>query len=128
MPRFLPFFRRARPSLETHFVTPDFGNLVMLRLAAFVQDHRATVREIAPNRAVLEMGGPTLSDRVFSRPFIPPVRLEFAFSDVDARRPATPNRETAVDVKITPRSRRSPKFDQMAKFVCRELRGYFAAV
>lgn len=126
MPLSMPLFRRSRPSRRTCFRTPDLGTLIPLRLAAFVQAQRATIRRIEPNYAVLDIGGPTWADRLLARGYRPKVRLELTFTDAEPGH--SPNAETEVDVVVTPGSRRSPLFDQMAKYVCSELRGYFAAV
>ena len=122
------FRRKPLPTLETTFLTPDLGNLLMMRLAAFIQENKASIRSINESQAILELGGPSWGDRIFGRKFVPRVRVRLNFETIDAGTDACPNRRKRIGVCVTPRRRRSPHFDVMAAYVCRELRGYFAAV
>ena len=69
-----------------------------------------------------------MGDRLFGRPFRPRVQVELNFVDVPASDRRSWNRETEVQVLVTPRQWRQRQFDQMAKVVCAQLRGFFAAV
>lgn len=121
------FFRPA-PTHETSFCTPDLGNLLMMRLAAFIRDSEATLREIDETQAVMDIGGPSFSQRVFGQKFVPPVRVRLTFASLEAEEANSWNRQAEVNVSITAKRRHSPQFEPMAAYVCRELRGYFAAV
>ena len=121
-------FRRSRPEHAVTFRTQNVGSLLMMRLAAFIEDTNASLQSINDDGAVLDLGGPTWGDRVLGRKFAPAVRLQLTFTHLDADTARSWNRQTEIDLTITPRSRRSPQFDAMASHVSRELRGYFASV
>lgn len=120
--------RRPKPSHETSFLTPKLGNLLMLRLAAFLKDSDATLRDIDEEHAVFDVGGPSFAERVFGQKFVPPVRVELTFTSLTREEGRSWNEQVEVGVLVTAARRHSPQFAPMAAYVCRELRGYFAAV
>ena len=122
------FRRRPLPSHELTFRTPRLGDLFMMRLTAFISETEAQVRAVDPTHAVLDLGGPSLGDRLLGRAFTPAVRLHLTFKGLTADESHSWNDQTEVHARIVARSRHSPEFGAMAKVVARELRGYFAAV
>lgn len=106
------------------------ADMVVYKMGGFVNDHRAKLIEVTPQRAVLRMGRRGLLPfwgNVDSRR---PIEIEIEFGDQVGcqRRQRTASRSVSVEVRVRPLGwiRNADVFQSRAKRVLKELRSYFA--
>lgn len=115
--------------IHDKFATTHLGNLFMLRLLAFVKDHKATVLDIDEHSARLQVGGRSFADWFHGREYIEKTIIDLSYQPAPQSSLKNPTSRLNVDVSVKPAMFASKRdFEVLASHLLREVRGYFAAV
>lgn len=115
-------------AFQDRFSTTKLGNLFMMRLAAFLRERNARLLDINETSARIELGGRTIGDWFFGREYVERTHIDLSFQESFEAASADPTKRLDVDVNIRPAGLGSGEFPQLAQYLMRDLRGFFAAV
>jgi len=115
-----------------HFDACIGADMIVYKMGGFVSDHRATLVEVTPNRAVVRMGSRGLLPFWGGSDARRPIELEIEFGDQTPGRSKpsrSASRQVDVEVRVRPLGwiRDVEVFQARAKRVMKVLRSYFAA-
>ena len=116
----MPLLRSSRVARD-FFVTPGLGDLFVLKLAGFIEDHRAQLVRVTETSTRLRIGGRTFGQWFRGEEYMPRTEVSLHFR----RDPDGPNRAMEVDVEVRPCGLLAPNFRAVSKHVLREVRGHF---
>lgn len=112
---------------ESSFVACTGGDMVVPKLAGFVEEHAAHVIKVSPDIAVLRIGQWGFLSRLFVDPQQQPVEMQIWFQE-QPRLPKSSSSRVKVHVKVRPRNtiKDHVAFEDRAQRLFMSLRSYFA--